>query len=95
MGLIGVDVVLEQSEVEERLQRLEGHKESLQMQISILMDQIEVQTEKIADLEKNVAEKKTLLQRAEESLQKVRPLVWNATGTHLPPFTNKKSSKTR
>ena len=50
MGLIGVDVVLEQSEVEERLQRLEGHKESLQMQISILMDQIEVQTEKIYKL---------------------------------------------
>lgn len=64
-------VVCFQSEVEERLQRLEGDKESLQMQVSILMDQIEVQTEKIGDLEKNLTEKTICLQRVDEKLQKV------------------------
>jgi chromosome segregation ATPase len=61
---------LEQPEVEERLQRLEGDKDSLQMQVSILMDQIEVQTEKIADLEKNLSDRTSQLQRAEDVLQK-------------------------
>ena len=57
--------------VEERLQRLEGDKDSLQMQISILMDQIEVQTEKIAELEKNLADKNNQLHKTEDKLQKV------------------------
>jgi len=58
-----------QPEVEERLQRLEGDKDSLQMQISILMDQIEVQTEKIGDLERNLLDKNSQLKRSEEILQ--------------------------
>ena len=62
--------ILEQPEVEERLQRLEGDKDSLQMQVSILMDQIEVQTEKIAELEKNLSDRTTQLQRTEDVLQK-------------------------
>ena len=61
---------MEQPEVEERLQRLEGDKDSLQMQVSILMDQIEVQTEKIAELEKNLSDRTTQLQRTEDVLQK-------------------------
>ena len=61
---------LEQPEVEERLQRLEGDKDSLQMQVSILMDQIEVQTEKIAEMEKNLSDRTSQLQRTEDVLQK-------------------------
>jgi len=51
--------LIEMPEVEERLQRLEGDKDSLQMQISILMDQIEMQTEKISELEKSLMEERT------------------------------------
>jgi len=61
--------LIEMPEVEERLQRLEGDKDSLQMQISILMDQIEVQTEKIGDLERNLLDKNSQLKRSEEILQ--------------------------
>ena len=57
--------------MEERLQRLEGDKDSLQMQISILMDQIEMQTEKIGDLEKHLMDKNTQLKRSEEIIQSV------------------------
>ena len=52
------------------------------MQVSILMDQIEVQTEKIGDLEKNLTEKTICLQRVDEKLQKVsyslffKPIYW-------------------
>lgn len=57
--------------MDERVQRLEGDKDSLQMQVSILMDQIEAQTDKIADLERTLSERAFQLQRAEETLQKV------------------------
>lgn len=61
--------LIEMPEVEERLQRLEGDKDSLQMQISILMDQIEMQTEKINDLEKTLMDKNAQLKRSEEIIQ--------------------------
>ena len=60
-----------QPEMDERLQRLEGDKDSLQMQVSILMDQIEAQTDKIADLERTLSDRAYQLQRSEENLQKV------------------------
>lgn len=57
--------------MDERLQRLEGDKDSLQMQVSILMDQIEAQTDKIADLERTLSDRAFQLQKSEENLQKV------------------------
>lgn len=69
-----LSLFLSQPEVDERLQRLEGDKESLQMQVSILMDQIEAQTEKIADMERSLSERTYQLQRAEEALQKARKI---------------------
>ena len=53
------------------MQRLESDKDSLQMQVSILMDQIDAQTEKISDLERGLSERSYQLQRSEETLQKV------------------------
>lgn len=61
--------------MDERLQRLEGDKDSLQMQVSILMDQIEAQTEKIADLERTLSDRAFQLQKAEDNLQKVSTIV--------------------
>ena len=58
--------------MDDRLQRLEGDKDSLQMQVSILMDQIEAQTDKIADLERTLSDRAFQLQRSEENLQKVK-----------------------
>lgn len=63
--------VYSQPEVDERVHRLEGDKDSLQMQVSILMDQIEAQTDKIADLERSLSDRACQLQRSEEALQKV------------------------
>lgn len=61
--------------MDERLQRLEGDKDSLQMQVSILMDQIEAQTDKIADLERTLSDRAFQLQKAEDNLQKVNTIV--------------------
>lgn len=58
-------------ETDERVQRLEGDKDSLQMQVSILMDQIEAQTEKIADLERTLSDRAFQLQKSEDNFQKV------------------------
>ena len=41
------------------------------MHLSVLTDQIEAQTEKITELERNVNSKTDLLGKAEEALQKV------------------------
>ena len=60
--------------MDDRLQRLEGDKDSLQMQVSILMDQIEAQTDKIADLERTLSDRAFQLQRSEENLQKVKTI---------------------
>ncbi|XP_069695490.1 liprin-beta-2 isoform X7 [Periplaneta americana] len=58
------------SDVEERLRRLEADKDSLQLQVTVLTEQIEVQTDKIADLEKLLDEKKRQLASAEDVLQR-------------------------
>lgn len=58
-------------DVEERLRRLEADKDSLQLQVTVLTEQIEVQTDKISDLEKLLEEKKMQLANAEDVLQRV------------------------
>jgi hypothetical protein len=75
-GSLFVFVLLHlQPEMDERLQRLEGDKDSLQMQVSILIDQIEAQTDKMADLERTLSDRAFQLQKAEDILQKVNTIV--------------------
>ncbi|XP_020860923.1 liprin-beta-2 isoform X18 [Phascolarctos cinereus] len=54
---------------QERLARLEGDKESLMLQVSVLTDQVEVQGEKIRDLEVCLEGHQVKLNAAEEMLQ--------------------------
>ncbi|KAM4617497.1 liprin-beta-2 isoform 2-T2 [Discoglossus pictus] len=54
---------------QERLTRLEGDKESLILQVSVLTDQVEVQGDKIRDLESCVEEHNLKLNATEEMLQ--------------------------
>jgi len=58
------------SDVDERLRRLEADKDSLQLQVTVLTEQIDVQTDKISDLEKLLDEKKRQLSNAEDMLQR-------------------------
>ncbi|XP_045552912.1 liprin-beta-2 isoform X11 [Salmo salar] len=54
---------------QERLVRLEGDKESLVLQVSVLTDQVEAQGEKIRDLESSLEEHYHKLNSTEEMLQ--------------------------
>ncbi|XP_056138694.1 liprin-beta-2b isoform X2 [Lampris incognitus] len=54
---------------QERLIRLEGDKESLVLQVSVLTDQVEAQGEKIRDLENSLEEHHQKLVSTEEMLQ--------------------------
>ncbi|XP_077424620.1 liprin-beta-2b isoform X8 [Vanacampus margaritifer] len=54
---------------QERLLRLEGDKESLVLQVSVLTDQVEAQGEKIRDLESSLEENRRKLASTEEMLQ--------------------------
>ncbi|XP_063044543.1 liprin-beta-2 isoform X4 [Engraulis encrasicolus] len=54
---------------QERLARLEGDKESLVLQVSVLTDQVEAQGEKIRDLESSLEEHQHKLNNTEEMLQ--------------------------
>ncbi|XP_054475227.1 liprin-beta-2b isoform X5 [Anoplopoma fimbria] len=54
---------------QERLLRLEGDKESLVLQVSVLTDQVEAQGEKIRDLESCLEEHRRKLASTEEMLQ--------------------------
>lgn len=54
---------------QERLTRLEGDKESLVLQVSVLTDQVEAQGDKIRDLESCVEEHHLKLNATEEMLQ--------------------------
>uniref|UniRef100_A0A668AFU5 PPFIA binding protein 2 n=1 Tax=Myripristis murdjan TaxID=586833 RepID=A0A668AFU5_9TELE len=54
---------------QERLVRLEGDKESLVLQVSVLTDQVEAQGEKIRDLESSLEEHHQKLVSTEEMLQ--------------------------
>ena len=57
--------------METRVQRLEGDKDSLQLQVTVLTEQVEAQTDKINDLEMLLEQKKQQLLSTEEQLQKV------------------------
>ncbi|XP_049863095.1 liprin-beta-1 isoform X12 [Schistocerca gregaria] len=57
-------------EGEERIRKLEADKESLQLQVSVLTEQIEAQGDKIADLEKTLDEKRKQLDNSENLLQR-------------------------
>ncbi|XP_055789849.1 liprin-beta-1-like isoform X6 [Salvelinus fontinalis] len=54
---------------QERLSRLEGDKESLVLQVSVLTDQVEAQGEKIRDLDMCLEEHREKLNATEEMLQ--------------------------
>ncbi|CAB1313534.1 unnamed protein product, partial [Coregonus sp. 'balchen'] len=54
---------------QERLVRLEGDKESLVLQVSVLTDQVEAQGEKIRDLESSLEEHYHKLNSTEKMLQ--------------------------
>ena len=54
---------------DEHIRRLESDKESLSLQVTVLNEQIDAQSEKISDLEKTLDEKKKLLSTAEDVLQ--------------------------
>ncbi|KAM9808388.1 liprin-beta-2b [Neosynchiropus ocellatus] len=54
---------------QERLLRLEGDKETLVLQVSVLTDQVEAQGEKIRDLETSLEEYRQKLASTEEMLQ--------------------------
>uniref|UniRef100_A0A3P8WBW0 Liprin-beta-1/2 coiled-coil domain-containing protein n=1 Tax=Cynoglossus semilaevis TaxID=244447 RepID=A0A3P8WBW0_CYNSE len=54
---------------QERLSRLEGDKESLVLQVSVLTDQVEAQGSKISDLESSLVEYQQKLNSTEEMLQ--------------------------
>lgn len=57
---------------DEKVRRLQSEKDSLQLQVAVLNDQIDAQSEKITDLERHLTEKKQLLTNAEDMLQRVR-----------------------
>uniref|UniRef100_A0A3P8TVD6 Liprin-beta-1/2 coiled-coil domain-containing protein n=1 Tax=Amphiprion percula TaxID=161767 RepID=A0A3P8TVD6_AMPPE len=59
---------------QERLSRLESDKECLILQVSVLTDQVEVQGEKIRDLDKCLEHHREKLNSTEQLLQQVRPL---------------------
>lgn len=64
-SLLGLDY-------EDRLLRLESDKDTLHLQVSVLSDQIEAQTNKIHDLEKMLDDKRNVLESTEDHLQRVR-----------------------
>ncbi|XP_022082864.1 liprin-beta-1-like isoform X2 [Acanthaster planci] len=53
----------------DQVQHLEGDKESLLLQISVLSDQVEAQSEAIQEMEKGLAEESSKLAKAEAMLQ--------------------------
>lgn len=56
---------------EEVVRRLEADKDRLALQVSVLTEQIDAQSEKISDLEKALDEKKKQLHTAEDVLNRV------------------------
>eukprot|EP00092_Neocalanus_flemingeri_P002953 GFUD01003158.1.p1 GENE.GFUD01003158.1~~GFUD01003158.1.p1 ORF type:complete len:836 (+),score=169.21 GFUD01003158.1:155-2662(+) len=58
------------SSIEDRLLALEDDKDKLHVQVAVLSDQIENQTDKITDLEKILDDKKEVLKKTEDVLQR-------------------------
>ncbi|XP_066252512.1 liprin-beta-2-like isoform X2 [Euwallacea similis] len=57
-------------EQDEKLRKIQFEKDNLQLQVQVLTEQIEAQSDKISDLEKMLQEKKSLLSDSEEKLQR-------------------------
>ncbi|XP_008192368.1 liprin-beta-2 isoform X2 [Tribolium castaneum] len=55
---------------DEKFRKLQYEKDNLQLQVQVLTEQIEAQTDKIADLEKLLMERKQHLSETEEKLQR-------------------------
>ncbi|XP_060532561.1 liprin-beta-2-like isoform X2 [Cylas formicarius] len=55
---------------DEKCRKLQYERDNLQLQVQVLTEQIEAQSDKIADLEKSLQEKKQVLADAEEKLQR-------------------------
>jgi len=58
----------------DRIRRLQIEKEQLAMQASVLSERIDIQVDKMAELEALLAERKRVLDLTEERLQRVRPM---------------------
>ena len=63
-------VALPTSSIEDRLRALEDDKDKLHVQVAVLSDQLENQTDKIVSLEKVLDDKKETLRRTEDLLQR-------------------------
>ena len=63
-------VALTSSSIEDRLRALEDDKDKLHVQVAVLSDQLENQTDKITDLEKVLDDKKESLRKTEDLLQR-------------------------
>ncbi|XP_046705906.1 liprin-beta-2b isoform X12 [Silurus meridionalis] len=68
-GLVNRQPCSNNETYQERLERLEGDKESLVLQVSVLTEQVEAQGEKIRDLEASLEEHHHKLVSTEEMLQ--------------------------
>ena len=55
----------------EQVQRLEGDKESLVLQLAVLNDQVEAQSEAIQEMERGLADEAVKLTKTEAMLQEV------------------------
>lgn len=60
-----------QNDAEDRVRRLEADKESLHLQVQVLSEQIQAQSEKMADLERALHETRQRLDDSDQRLQKV------------------------
>ena len=58
------------SNIEQRLRALEDDKDKLHVQVAVMSDQLENQTDKITDLEKVLDDKKEALRKTEDVLQR-------------------------
>ncbi|CAK1551960.1 unnamed protein product [Leptosia nina] len=58
------------NDAEDRVRRLESDKESLQLQVQVLSEQIAAQTEKMADLDRSLHDARQRLDDTEQRLQK-------------------------
>lgn len=57
-------------EQDEKFRKIQYERDNLQLQVQVLTEQIEAQSDKIADLEKMLLEKKQMYTEAEEKLQR-------------------------
>ncbi|XP_072398611.1 liprin-beta-2 isoform X2 [Diabrotica undecimpunctata] len=58
------------AETDEKFRKLQYEKDNLQLQVQVLSDQIEAQSDKISDLEKMLYERKQQLSETEDKLQR-------------------------